>query len=61
MKAVWIDGFGDYDVLQYGELPTPEPGAGEGDVGVIVYLQKIVEPGYQVVSLHVTFQFNGDG
>jgi len=29
MKAVWIDGFGDRDVLHYGELPTPEPRAGE--------------------------------
>jgi NADPH:quinone reductase-like Zn-dependent oxidoreductase len=29
MKAAFFDEFGELDVLQYGELPTPEPGPGE--------------------------------
>ncbi len=34
MKAAYINGYGGPEVLEYGELPTPEPGAGEVRVAV---------------------------
>jgi NADPH:quinone reductase-like Zn-dependent oxidoreductase len=35
MRAMVIDGFGDADMLHWGELPTPEPGPGEALVRVV--------------------------
>lgn len=35
MRAMVIDGFGDADMLHWGELPTPEPGPGEVLVRVV--------------------------
>jgi D-arabinose 1-dehydrogenase-like Zn-dependent alcohol dehydrogenase len=34
MRAVWIEGFGGPEVMQLGERPVPEPGAGEVRVRV---------------------------
>lgn len=34
MKAVWYEQNGDADILQYGDMPDPEPGAGEVRVKV---------------------------
>ena len=34
MKAVWYEQNGDADILQYGDMPDPEPGAGEVRVRV---------------------------
>ena len=36
MKAVWYERHGDADVLEYGEMPNPEPRTGEVRVRVIV-------------------------
>ena len=35
MKAVWYERNGDADILEYGEMPDPEPGPGEVRVRVI--------------------------
>ncbi len=34
MKAIFFERHGDNSVLQYGERPTPEPGAGEVRVAI---------------------------
>ena len=34
MKALYFDEHGELDVIKFGEVPTPEPGAGEGLVRV---------------------------
>lgn len=65
MKAVYFDHHGGRDVLQYGELPTPQPGAGQVlvklEAAALNHADLLVRAGWPGLKLKLPHILGADG